>query len=370
MTIDELLRETVHGLAREARPPVDLVTGAMVQGRRLRRRRRVALTAAAVALVGTTAIPYAVRNDVPAPAPAVQPTTGPQPRWWETPVALPGGWLVTGLDPDPSVQRGAGSPGAQADALVLDRRTGRYRAIPQVRDLWPAPRGSMVAFSTNDRTHTGEVGVLDTDTGRTEWVDDESGLAPQWSPDGRRLLLTTPDGFAVYEVSTRRRTAHAIDQAAYRCTESCLFTWQPDGVLVSLPIDDLDSPEPPEGALDVPAARGVQLFATDTGLPVRLLPTRGDPEGTEAWSPGGRYVLLRERDQGDRQLVEVSGGRVVRTLPQSSWAGARWFFVDDNHLLSVHGGLASSITIEPWQVVTQVALPTGVSGRVVGAGAS
>lgn len=371
MTIDELLRDAVHGLAHEARTPADLATGAMVRGRRIRRRRRSGLTAAvvAVALLAMTAIPYAVRHE--RPAPAVEMRIGQQVRWWEAPVALPGGWIVTGFGRNSGGLDDAGSPArAPKDAMVLDRHAGRYRSIPHVRLLWPAPSGRIVAFSADDNAHYNQVGLLDLDTGRTEWIQQESLQAPQWSPDGRRLLFTTGEGFVVLEVSTRRATPHAVDSATYPCSAECLFTWQPDGEQVGRPVDDPGGPEPPEGAPDVPARKGVQLFAADTGQPTKLLPTRGDPRGTEAWSPGGRYVLLGERDRGARQLVEVTSGKVVRTFPESSWDGVSLYFTDDDHLLAIRGDGASSIAIDTGRVVAEVSLPAEAGIRAIGAGAN
>lgn len=359
MTMDDLLRETVHGMADEARTATDLATGAMVRGRRIRHRRRAALAMAAVALVGVTTLPYlALRDAVPQPASSAN-TAG-----WSTdrPFPLPGGWVVA------AVGRGNGqprsTPPSPADHLVLNRDIGRYQAVAEVRDIWPAPRGSMVAVAADNDGHDGQVGVLDLASGQTRWFDHGYATDPQWSPDGRRLLLVVEMGFAVIDVTTGRMSSYTIDTSTYRCTDHCLFTWQPDGRHVGLPVDDPTAPAPAEGALDVPARRGVQLFAADTGQATRLLPVRGNPISTAAWSPDGTRVLIGENRSDEYHLVDVRSGKVLRTFRADS---SSLYFVDDDRLLELGPRNARLLAVDTGRLLQQAALPAELHVRRVSA---
>ena len=357
MTIDDLVRDTVHGLADEADPATDLATGAMVRGRRLRHRRRAGLAAAAVALVGAAVLPYQWVQGQRV-GPRGEATAGSQ-HWWDRPVALPGDWVATSLNADaaPAATR----PGA-GDLLVLDRRTGRYRWLESVDTAWPAPAGDLVAIESSDSRHVGELGIRDMADGTTRWLfKGEFNLDPQWSADGRRLLLSTQTGFTVIDTDTGSSTAHPVDQKRYACTDFCLYTWQPDGLHVALPLDD-PLAQPAEGAPDLPARKGVQLFAADTGRATALLPLHGNPVSSQAWSPDGRLVLLGAAEPGDPQIADVASGQVIRTL---RGAPDQQYFVDSNRLLGIHEGSAELTAVDTGKVLGRTTLPDGVEGRAM-----
>lgn len=359
MTMEDLLRDAVRDLAAEARPATDLALTAMTRGRRLRRRRYAAMAAVVVALIGVAAVPYALlphRADAPAPVAAA-----PVP-WSEHPVALPGDWVVAGLG------RGPGGPpdGSEPDGIVLlHRATGRYQVpsdpSPQdalgVQRVLAAPRGGLVAIDLSER-----IAVFDSNTGRTRWLE-INGSSPQWSPDGRRLLFTTDNGYAIVDARSGASTRHAIDHSRFRCT-ACMFTWFPDGKQVALPIDD-PGREPAEGAVDRPVRKGVQLFGADTGRATSPLPVRGDPIDSTAWSPDGKAVLVGDVELGDRQLVDVATGRVRRTIARPS---GPMCFVAPDRLLIIDAHRARLVAAGTGVTMATADLPAEIHGnRVIAA---
>ncbi|MFI6161161.1 TolB family protein [Micromonospora haikouensis] len=327
---EEALRAAVRDLARQARPAPDLAVGAMRRGRRLRARRRAAVAAAAALVaVAAVALPFVllrpespVRPAVPEPTATVTPTPEllptPGPSWSASPLALPGGWVVTGAGRGGSSQGGSG--------WVLDRSQGRYRPVQGYDGVWPAPEGTLTALADEDRP--GEIGLADAARRRTDWFRTGKWLMqPQWSPDGRRLLLTIqgegePMRLGVLDADGGVRT-FPVDTDRYFCTDYCFFTWAGDGREVALQQTGSGGPQS-ESARH--PRRGVQLFSAEDGRPTRFVAMPGDPAGPWAWSPNGRLVVV----QGQREplLVETADGRVVRSLPAADAA-----FVTDDRLL-------------------------------------
>ena len=55
------------------------------------------------------------------------------------------------------------------------------------------PRGERIAYRVDDGAGPGRVAVVDTTTARSQVVSASPAFAFQWSPDGERLLLLTPE---------------------------------------------------------------------------------------------------------------------------------------------------------------------------------
>ncbi|WP_433687576.1 TolB family protein [Micromonospora carbonacea] len=333
---EEALKAAVRDLARQARPVPDLAAGAIRRGRRLRARRRAAAAAgAALVAVAAVALPFVllrpdspVRPAVPEPTATVTPTPEllptPGPSWSTSPLALPGGWVVTGAGRGGSNQGGSG--------WVLDRSQGRYLAVQGYTGVWPAPEGTLTALADEDRP--GEIGLADSARRRTTWFRTGVWLMqPQWSPDGRRLLLTLraegdPMRIGVLDPAggldgKGALDSFPVDTDRYFCTDSCFFTWTRDGREVVLQQTGSGAPQS-ESARH--PRRGVQLFSADDGRPTRFVAVPGDPAGPWAWSPDGRLVVVQ--GQHEPLLVETADGRVVRSLPAADAA-----FVTDDRLL-------------------------------------
>ncbi|WP_200212114.1 PD40 domain-containing protein [Micromonospora coerulea] len=323
--VEDALRAAVHKLADGARPAPDLAVRALGRGRRLRRRRRALAAGGAVVAVVAIALPFVLLRPQPAarpatphptatvtPAPPVRPVPGPD--WSAKPLVLPGDWVVTG----------GTFVGAPGKGFVLDRIRGRYLVADGYDGVFPAPVGSLSAVTDTDRPRA--VGLVDLARGTTRWYEVGRALsAPQWSPDGRRLLFTTHQldrfGFILLDPDGKRRTFR-VDRERYFCTDQCDFTWSRDGTEVLLP--QTGQADHDESVRDLRA--GVRLFSAADGRPTRFLPVPGDPAGPLAWSPDGKLVVVQ--GQQDPLLVETATGRVVRTLPT-----AEVVWISDDRLL-------------------------------------
>jgi hypothetical protein len=323
---ENALRTAVHDLADGVRPAPDLAGSALRRGRRLRRRRRAAGAGAAVLAVVGVLLPFVLLRPDPVPRPATPPGTPsvtgtpeptrlptPGPDWTTRPLLLPGDRLVVGA----AYRNGPGT------AFVLDRQTGGYRRTRSYDGVYPAPTGSFVAV--RDQTRPREVGLTDLRTGNLHWYEVGRALSgPQWSRDGRRLLLTTHQldhyGFVVLGTDGTKRT-FPVGTQAWSCADFCNFTWTRDGRDVALTLARRKDEAAPRDL-----ARGVQLFSVTDGRPTRFLSMPGGPVGPDAWSPDGKSVVVQ--GQHDPLLVDVASGEVVNPLPA---ADVVW--VSDDRLL-------------------------------------
>ncbi|GLH98460.1 TolB family protein [Phytohabitans aurantiacus] len=345
---DELLRKAVHDLAGTPQLPADLVTHAILGGRRIRRQRRAATALGAMVAVIALATPFIWLHPRSAPSvTAPDPTAAelrvlppPDDNWRDAPLELPGGWVVTGA---------TSTGGPASDGLVLDRSQNRYVKVDKYEETWAAPRGRFAAVLDHDRP--GDVGLLDVPTGKVRWVrTGQLTLNPEWSPDGTRLALTLLDketgssslgvlsvdgSFQTFPVDTSSGWANR-GPGQYLCTDYCLFTWMPDGKQVALQQTD---PAVPRTESKPHARRGLQLFSADTGKPTRFVPARGDAAGPYSWSPNGRLVVIKGQEA--TQLVEVDSGRVVRDLPTIDLNSATLVWVAAERLLLISAGHAT-----------------------------
>ncbi|WFE32886.1 hypothetical protein [Micromonospora sp. WMMD975] len=312
-SLDETLRTAVRDLAADAAPAPDLAWRAIGRGRRLRRRRRVATAAAVLVAVVAVTLPFVLLRPAPTPPPTTPPVTvtpspvlrtEPGADWADSPLVLPGEWVVTRAQ----VTGGSGS------GFLLDRGRGRYFATDRYDGIYPAPTGSLVAVRDDDRPR--EIGLFDLTTGKTRWYEVGRALsAPSWSPDGRRLLFTTDQldrfGFIVLGTDGAKRY-HFVDSQRFLCTDYCFFLWSPDGREVLL--QQTDPSRPRSEAVRHPR-RGVQFFSADTGRPTRFEPLPGDPAGPWSWSPDAKLAVVQ--GQQEPLLVETATGRVVNPLPSA-----------------------------------------------------
>ncbi|SCF36747.1 hypothetical protein GA0070216_111138 [Micromonospora matsumotoense] len=352
---EDALRAAVHDLAEEARPAGGLALAALARGRRRRARRRVAAAGAAVVAVAVVLVPLVLlRPDRPVqparPTPSPTPSTmllpTPGADWSTRPLALPGGWVVTG-----GVTRGTG--------YVLDRTRSRYVRAGGYAEVWPAPTGTVTAV--RDEQRPGQLGLADAATGKLRWQRVPGVIHHlQWSPDGRRLAVTVLRGqmkrLGVLEVGGRYRE-YLVDPVRYLCTDYCAFTWTRDGREVTLPLTDSFVPRSESSRHP---RWGVQFFSADDGRPTRFVKIPGDPAGPWSWSPDGNRVVV----QGQREplLVDAVTGTVLGPLPvaEVAWVG------DDRLLYRRPGGYRDVVLADPaGHELQRLPLPRELAERTV-----
>ncbi|MFI5936127.1 hypothetical protein [Actinoplanes sp. NPDC051494] len=322
MTTDDLLRDTVRELAGEARPPSGLAAAAMARGRRLRRRRRTGMIAAAASLVLLTTVPYAIlsRTQRQAPQPPAVTTTAPD---WSTkvPYALPGGWAVT------SVQ-------TEKLTAVLNPATNSYRSVSRAfTSLSVSPDGRYVAVT--DEAHDNRLGILTTATGKVRWTTAGHILEPIWSADSKRLLATGQDRFYLVEAASGKVIRRPVD---YSCTNYCLLTWLPGDQEIAWAKPGVNGSETSEGTVWF-----LSVFDVQTGKWTRDLALPGTPASHDAWSPGGRYVLIRgDGTQAQRLRIADATTGTIRTQLTATIA----YFVSVDRVLTVEDGVAALIDLD------------------------
>jgi hypothetical protein len=365
--LEDRVRTTVADLAAEAPYVTDLAPQARMRGNRIRRRRRMVLGAAVAALAGATLIPYAVLggNAVTPPVPAASapaPTELPpapviRKSWWESPVRLPGGFVVTALS------RTFGRPGAQPSStgttlqdgsVVLDRSTGRYRVLPgSATALLAAPVGLYSAvFAADSR-----VGIANATTGRVRQFgygprSGGNGFASdaQWSPDGTRLMMARSTGIRILDADTGEHQ----DWNMSGFTNLRSLTWLPSGTEIAV------------AASDKWGTTTIRTYSVDTRKMLRTLPVHGAPVSQNAWSPDGRHVLLFTDDNRTEprvRVAEVATGETVGTVPSAGSA----YFVTADQILVIYDGTAKLYDLSG-KLLQKTVLPKEFAGRQISVG--
>jgi hypothetical protein len=332
--LDDLLRDTIGGLADEARP-ADLARGALRQARGMRARRRagvgaaVAATVLAVGAVGSVVLPGDHRvppagtrqtaSAGPSAAP-VMPANGP--------ISVQGSVVVLAA----ATADGTGT-------WVYDRRHDRYTRLPY-RNVVPAPAGNRVAVVADDRSG---LTILDVGTGTTVGVAGHASgpYPPEWSPDGRQLAVLETGRLVVIDaISGASRT---VPTDNVHCTDFCFATWHPDQLELGVATPD-----------------GLQLYSVADGHTGRLLPVRGGVYGWHAWSPDEHSVVVAgyELRDGERvpqtQVVRVATGEVVGRLPDVDASAVYW--VRGDEVAVPHAGAVDLIALDG-KIIGQVPLP-------------
>nr|BFE63873.1 hypothetical protein GCM10020063_083990 [Dactylosporangium thailandense] len=290
-------------------PAVDFAGAAMARGRSIRRRRRVAAGAGALAAVVAILLPFAVRHDADRrPVPPVVASPGPA-------VTLPGGWRLMG----------AGRQALNAKGAYVLLESGSRRPV-----VAPAGYRALSQDGSGDPPV-----VIDVNGGQPAQLGptDVFGDLIRWSPSGDRLVSaysvkdTGEFGFSIFDARTGEATRHAFDHTKYDCSQ-CEFAFTRDGREVYMTLADRSLGE----AGDLPG--GLQFFDATTGAPTRSVPARvWTAASAYAFSPDGRYLIAPgDRATGQYQRVDLTTGRSETFAPD---AEAVW--VDDTTLLAPVG---------------------------------
>ena len=338
--IDDLLRTAVRDLADESGTPHGLAAGALARGRRIRRTRRAAATAAALAVVLAATLPFVIHRlpgDEARPLPAAPVTTAPAREFDQKKVFTgPGGALLLGY-------------GERLREFVTEP-AGGYRELPAgMYGSEPSPDGRHVAVRRED-SEKWTLLTLGTDTRSDLSLATTMGMV--WSPDSRRLLATHDDGFSVVDPGTGEIERHVVDAQQMRCLDYCGFTWLAGGDEVALP---------QAVALNSEEARitGLAIFDARTGALLRNLPIKGAPVGRNAWSPDTTRVLVAS-DPGSTDQVTIVDVATQRDIARFT---ATWSqFLADGTVLAQRGRVLTRY--DPDGVVLEkTSVPSGLLGK-------
>lgn len=301
-----------------------------------------AATAASSAPSGPTAADIARRAALKAARAA---------NWSGDPVQLPGGWVVTGLG---RLDEGNGRTTVNtllSGNVVRQPETGRFTVLRgNYGTVSVAPTSGYAAVSSDH--HPYETGIVAPGSTKVRWT---RGLGPQWSSDGKRLLLWYSKGFEVVDVATGRVRQHPVNPATYFCTDYCEYTWMPGDREVTLPLTDPLAPR----SENAPHPRdSIQVFSAETGQPVRALPVKGTPIGAWCWSPNGKHVLIKaETYEESTRIAEVATGRIVGSVPTK-----QAYLVGDDRVLGIVGTAAVLYDLTG-KAVEQTPLPGNLAVR-------
>jgi len=314
--LDDALRRALRDIA-DAPPPVGLATAARrIAGRQ--RAARMTLASVATAAVALVTVPAAMTmigdRHMPGGAP-------------------PRSLVVTAYS---GALRGTDAGPADDRSLLLDPETGRYEEVPYT-EVVPSPDGRQVLVrqGDNSRQHPLRAGVMDRATGQVRWIDTYAGALGrdgEWSPDGRRILLTErpkqgPWGFVIVDASTLEATFVEAPLAPETDTLGLGFVWTPDGEHVALTLARNVG-----GELGTDAVTGIQFFDL-SGRPVRTIEATGALSASTDFSPDGTRIALSDPHGGEEvQIVTATTGQVVeRVLLPTPGVIVGWY--DDDHLM-------------------------------------
>ncbi|ADI05967.1 hypothetical protein SBI_02846 [Streptomyces bingchenggensis BCW-1] len=327
MNADQLLRDTLREWAEETPTPV----GADLAGRALLRRSRRRVTGVTVAvaafalLVGGVAIPVLAESDQPGysgPGRMMDNDVSAHPG--ESPprhLIAAGDVAVSAYQADRKTRKQGGAERTTYTWYLYDPGTQQYEKTDWGWvDVAPGMRRAAVLEKTLPASR---VGILDMTTGKvTKWIPlEHKAGGVQWSPDGKRLVVTTysgyPDiealyggehtapkrtGYYLVDVAsgrTRYRPMDVDDSKAIVTSGRADVRWNRDGKLLLVPW-------PPGGA--------IETWYDLKGQPSKKTPSY---EGWDAppagLSPDGRYYTV-----GDGWTATVKETGTHRTVGPSS----------------------------------------------------
>ncbi|WP_433213494.1 hypothetical protein ACQP00_02080 [Dactylosporangium sp. CS-047395] len=316
MRFDQAIHDTVDDLVADLRAlPPGFAESAMTRGRRIRRTRRLATTAGALAAVLAVLLPAVLlrtpddRREVPGVVRSSAPMT-PSPSA-VAPTDLVGGWRVV------------------AAGRVALNKDGTYVRLPAAAaTVLPAPAGhhALVNIEPN-----GPWQLMDVNGGRPVTLNTGSFIGDiRWSPTGDRavsafLIKDSGDfGFAIVD-SSGMTSYHQVDHTRYDCSQ-CSFSFTRDGREVVLALADRSLGE----AGDLVSA--LQFFDAKTAAPTRTIPAKAwTPTSPYAFSPDGRYLIsAADAPMGRTVRVDLTTGATEPFPYEAVW-------VTDNDLLANEG---------------------------------
>jgi Tol biopolymer transport system component len=143
------------------------------------------------------------------------------------------------------------------------------------------------------------------------------GVAPVWSPDGRRIaymLRGRNYGYHLFVVDANGNRVRRLTRPQLDYEIDHYQVWAPDGRRIAFERYDSD----PNYAVYVVAADGSGLR--------RLTPRRGYGFARPEWSPGGRLIAFVHVERGAVYVIRPNGTgwRVLATIPEAKVWGVKW----------------------------------------------
>ncbi|MDP9864204.1 MULTISPECIES: hypothetical protein [Streptosporangium] len=353
MTIDELVRRTLHDWSDEAQIPTDLASKALGKRRRVRGRTFAVVAGATAAVVaGALTVPALLQGAGGGDTrPAIAVLTDPSPST-ET---------VGDLESTPPKTLVAAGGTALYSYYVWDeeripngrqvlRRTWyRYDKGRQTYERTPwawldvAQGGQSVAVM--ETVPARRVGVITTPGDEVRWIDLERPAgAVSWSPDATKLLVTNyggnPDesyplvnnsremlpttrtGYTVVDMDSGQTAFHPLEPDENNRFGGRLdFAWSTDGTLVW----EHNSTPP-----------GTKKFYDLDGNPRQGPPGAADTYETAGVSPDGRWIAARSPDKNAAMgLKDVRTGEVISVKPiEGQWVEQLVAWADDDHVIT------------------------------------
>lgn len=336
MKLETLIRRTLDEWSTEARVPPGLADRAVRRAGR-QRVRTLALAAGSAALTTATVLTGVTvgTGGGPDPRPAVRPVPADTALHADPRRSPPLRLVAAGRIAMSAyyVPRGAPPEGnaVRRSWYLYDPASGGYRATPWAQvDVAPGLRRAAVLEGP---LPAARVGVLDMATQKVvRWIPlarRAGGLA--WSPDGRRLAVTTYDrdpdqigppgtpgrtGFYLVDPRSGRAVFHALPPDADNLNVRQDLGWSRTGALLWSP------------TTRVPAKKFYDLAGEPRPAPAH----EADGQEAAGLSPNGRYLATPGSGPGpSTAVVDVVTGRTVGVQPVeqlSVWA-------DDTHLIAV-----------------------------------
>ena len=327
MNTETYVRQTLNDWSTEARVPSGLADRAL-RRRTGRRVAKIALAAGAAALLAGAGVALDTRTR-PEPVRPVDTSLHTDPA-----EAPPKRFVAAGQVAISAYYVGRGDPRSFTRTWYLyDPASGGYHKVPWAwLDVAPGLRRAAVLAGPLPATR---VGILDMKTQRViRWIPLKAGAGGlSWSPDGRRLLVTTysanPDavgptmnagprtGFAVVDPKSGETHVHGLPFAPDAANSRQDFRWSRSGKLI--------------WAASMKATPAKWFY--DLNGARRPAPAHEADEQEEAGlSPSGRYIAVSGPPPGPNTIVkDTRTGRQVGVQPveqANAWA-------DDTHLIAL-----------------------------------
>jgi hypothetical protein len=180
------------------------------------------------------------------------------------------------------------------DPRIADPRrpVGSTDAVGNLEDIGEF-LGGVLGLSRDRKEVVGHLALIDPQTGDVTPIRAAlRGAAPQdWSPDGRKLLFSQPegDGYQIWEYDRLENTAGPVTMGPVTHAQAC---YGPDGRIVLGIIDTLADPPRAYIALSGPGGR----------RPIRPI-TTGPMDHSPACAPDGSALVFVRQDRRGRESL-------------------------------------------------------------------